>query len=479
MAKASSKLLTLQAHVDSAPVIDGVNYGLKDDGHPKPVKLPVADYPGLFLQCLPTKPVNGHFDFTRSWCFRGTVKEGGKLKEIFRGLGSAESVSLAGARKAAEKLFAEMANGATVQGKRAERAALEAEEAIAPKAKEVTPKSFAWCAEAFIEQAKTRWVVRDGSTECRWRSVTERYINPVIGNLLVGDVTRRHVLQTIDPLWSEKRPTAVRVRQMIEEVVNWAIARGHCPERDNPANWDKLSKGLADTSPHTVKHHTVLHVTRADGTNDYTPVLELVTKLRADKTVTNLCLEFILLTGVRMSEARFARWTEFDLDAKVWTVPADRMKGKKGKRKAHQVPLSDRVVEILRIVKEMGGRKHPHVVFPSQGAGIQKKEYMGESNLVRNLKRHLRPADAGDDFDSKVLPDVHGFRSSLRDWGEDNDFDAATCEMALAHTVGGKVENSYRHTKKMEKRRKLMDAWAAFCEPTKTDNNVVLFKAVA
>jgi integrase len=271
---------------------------------------------------------------------------------------------------------------------------------------------------------------------------------------------------------------------MIREVIDWAIARGHCPERENPANWRRLEKGIEDDTPHVVKHHTPLHITRPDGTNDYTPVQELVAKLRADKNVANLALEFILLTGVRMSEARCAKWSEFDLDAKVWTIPADRMKGKKGKRKAHQVPLSDRVVEILRIVKEMGSRKHPHVVFPSQGTGIHFKEYMSETNLVRNLKRQLRPANAGDEFDSKSLPDVHGFRSSLRDWGEDNGFDAITCEMALAHTVGGKVENSYRHTKKMEKRRALMNAWATFCngpksEGTQADANVFHFPAKA
>jgi hypothetical protein len=300
MAKATRQLMTTQALADSAPVIGGVNLGVREDGSPKTVRIPVADYPGLALQCTPTVIASDRtFAFCRSWCFRGANGDG---KEIFRGLGSAESVTLAAARKAAERLSAELSSGGKVQGQRAERASLEAQEAPASKSSEVVPQTFSWCAERFIEQAKHRWASRDGSTESFWRSTLTRYVNPVIGNLLVDEVTRAQVLEIIHPLWTAKRATAERVHPMIREVVDWAIAWGHAMERDNPAAWARLEKGLVDQTAKLVKSHVPLHVTRKDGTNDYTPVQEAVAKLRADENVTNLCIEFTLLTGVRMSE---------------------------------------------------------------------------------------------------------------------------------------------------------------------------------
>jgi integrase len=170
---------------------------------------------------------------------------------------------------------------------------------------------------------------------------------------------------------------------------------------------------------------------------------------------------------------------EFDMDAKVWIIPSLRMKGKKERKqdatKTHIVPLSDRALEILRIMEGYRTRHYPHVVFPSQGAGIHFKEFMGESNLVRVLKRHLRNTKA------PAGADVHGMRTSLRSWAADNDFDPTVAEFCLAHVVGDKSENAYRRTSMIEKRRKLMDAWAAFCtgQLAPQADNVVPLRAVA
>jgi integrase len=178
-----------------------------------------------------------------------------------------------------------------------------------------------------------------------------------------------------------------------------------------------------------VRHHPPLYLPRKDGTYDYSPVVELVALLGADENVTNLALEFTLLTGLRMSEARHLRWSYFDLDAvdgkgqpaQVLTVPSHEMKGKKERKqdesKAHIVPLSPRCVEILRTLEGYKSRKYPHVVFPSQGAGIHFKEWMGESNLVRNLHRHLRKPEAFKNLDDDKLPNVHGFRVNAHGLG--------------------------------------------------------------
>jgi integrase len=159
--------------------------------------------------------------------------------------------------------------------------------------------------------------------------------------------------------------------------------------------------------------------------------------------LTPRALEFVILTASRTSEALGARWEEFDLAQKLWVVPAERMKS----GKAHRVPLARRAIEIL---KELEAVKRSGFVFPGHKQG-RALSNMALLMLLRRMKR--------DDLT------VHGFRSSFRDWAaETTNFPNFVAEMALAHTVGGKVESAYRRGDLFEKRRRLMDAWAAYCE---------------
>ena len=154
-------------------------------------------------------------------------------------------------------------------------------------------------------------------------------------------------------------------------------------------------------------------------------------------------LEFTILTAARSGEVLGARWAEFDLDAKHWTVPANRMKG----AREHRVPLSGRAVAILA---EMADRRQSEFVFPGAKPAAP-LSVMALDMTMRRMKVHATP---------------HGFRSTFRDWAaEETSFPHEVCEMALAHAIGSKVEAAYRRGDLFEKRRKLMEAWASFCEP--------------
>jgi integrase len=438
MAQATLQITT-QAQADNAPEIDGVNLALRPDNTFKPVRIPVADYPGLALQCLPVDK-GDTVEFTKSWCFR--------RGDFFKGLGRAEHVSLADARRAADKIIRELSHGGTVLGKRAEHALK-----VQDEAKKKGPKTFRECADTFLAGARVRWDTKDGSTEHAWRSRLKNHVFPVIDDLDVAEVTRAHVLEIIEPLWTTKRQTAKRVHQHIREIIDWAICHEYRPESlGNPAEWSKLEKGLANKSAHKVENRPPLHIAREGRPADFAPLHSFLAAIRADESITNLCLEFILLTGVRMSEARFAVWSEFDLDARVWTVPAERIKGKANRRKAHAVPLSDRVLEILAAVKGYASKRHPHVVFPSPAA-FTGNEFQGESNLVRNLRR------------LNSVAHVHGFRSDLRVWAAENGEDPIIAELTLAHAVGNQVERAYQRSTLLEKRAGLLNRWADFCAP--------------
>lgn len=162
-------------------------------------------------------------------------------------------------------------------------------------------------------------------------------------------------------------------------------------------------------------------------------------RLRAEQSTTAGALEFLILTAARAGEIRGATWAEIDLDRAVWNIPGERMKA----GKAHRVPLSSRCVELLHAAPHQGA-----LVFPGRSGGT-----MADSNLVY-LMRKLGCGDFT----------VHGFRSSFRDWaGEQTNFAREVCEQALAHTISSAVERAYRRGDLFEKRRKVMDAWAAYC----------------
>jgi integrase len=173
----------------------------------------------------------------------------------------------------------------------------------------------------------------------------------------------------------------------------------------------------------------------------YKDVPAFMKALRENTSISARCLEFVVLTCSRTGEALGARWSEIDLENKLWTVPAERMKA----AKPHRVPLSSRTIAIL---KEMKAIKRNELVFPSWKPGRS----LSQMTLAMLLRRMGHTVT------------VHGFRSSFRDWAaEETRFSREAAEMALAHSIPDAVEAAYRRGDLFDQRRKLMDDWRRFC----------------
>ena len=257
----------------------------------------------------------------------------------------------------------------------------------------------------------------------------------------VDAITTEDVLGVLKPIWTTKTETASRLRGRIERVLNAAKAKG-CRSGENPAAWrGHLENLLPKRQKLTRGHHAAM---------PYPDIPAFVAKLRTRKAVAALALEFAILTAARSGEVLGARWPEIDFDARVWTIPAKRMKS----GREHRVPLS---ASALAILEKFGEARVSEFIFPGQGAGRP----LSEMVLRRMLRR-----------DADVVT-VHGFRSSFRDWaGNETHFPRELAEAALAHVVGDKAEQAYRRSDALEKRRALMEAWAQWCEPREAADNV-------
>lgn len=248
-------------------------------------------------------------------------------------------------------------------------------------------------------------------------------------------------MKVIEPIWQTKSETASRIRQRIESVLDWATVRGY-RKGDNPARWKgHLEKLLPQRSKIAkVKHHAAL---------PYAELPLFMSVLRKRESVSARALEFLILTATRTGEVIGAKWNEIDFRKKEWTVPEERMKA----NKEHRVPLSDRAIEILEALPReddndyifIGGRK---------GASL--------SNMAMlELMKGIRPG---------YVP--HGFRSTFRDWAaERTNYPNHVVEMALAHTIGDKVEAAYRRGELLEKRSRLMNDWSRFAATPATDKS--------
>jgi len=372
-----------------------------------------GDGGGLWLQVTPAG--------TKSWLFRFMLD--GRARQM--GLGSLSDVTLAEAREAARNARRTASEGIDPIDARAKQRA----EARASRLRHIT---FRDCAERYIAAHEAGW--RNPKHREQWRNTLTAYADPIIGELAIGQIDTALVLKVLEPIWRVKPETASRTRGRIEAVLDWAQARGY-RQGENPARWrGHLDKLLPSKSKvRRVEHHGALPFHRAPA---------FVAALRAKPFVSAKALEFTILTAARTGEVIGARWAEFDLTEASWTVPAERMKA----GREHRVPLSPRTVEILHsLPREDGG-----FVFP--GA----KAKSGLSNMA--MLQLLRGMDSTEGLT------VHGFRSAFRDWAsEQTDCPREVAEAALAHTISDKVEAAYRRGDLFDKRRRLMEDWAAFC----------------
>jgi integrase len=371
----------------------------------------LADGNGL---CLQVTRANA-----RSWIFR--YYRNGKSREM--GLGSLNAVSLANARLKAAACRELLADGIDpIAARDAERTQRALEDARAI--------TFDQCAEAFITAHSAAW--KNQKHIAQWKATLRTYVSPICGSLPVQVVDVALIMKVLEPIWTTKPETAARIRGRIESVLNWAKARGY-RTGENPALWKGHLSNLlpAHSKIAKVKHHAAL---------PYDQTSHFMDALRRQDGVAPLALEFAILTAARTGEIIGARWAEIDLDAKVWTVPAFRMKN----GREHRVPIS---AEALAVLTKVSQGEPEEFVF----AGHKKRSLSNMAFLM--LLRRM-----GHD---KLT--MHGFRSTFRDWAaERTNFQAEVAEAALAHVVGDKVEAAYRRGDFFEKRRRLMEAWGKF-----------------
>jgi integrase len=290
--------------------------------------------------------------------------------------------------------------------------------------------TFRECAERLIASHEAGW--KSEKHIAQWKTSLATYAYPIIGARPVQAVNVGHVLEVLEPIWTTKPETASRVRQRVEAVINWATARGY-RTGENPARWRGHLDHLLPPQKRvaTVKHHAAL---------PYDEAAAFMVDLRKRPGTAARALEFLILTAARTGEVIGARKSEIDRRTKMWIVPAERMKGKR----EHRVPLSDRALAILDALPETDDK------FLFVGPDGKALSNMALLALLRRMKRKVT---------------THGFRSTFRDWAaEQTSYPPEICEMALAHAVKDKTEAAYRRSDLLEKRRRLMDEWARFCD---------------
>ncbi len=391
-----------------------------------------ADGGGLWLQVTARQKSDG---VTKSWLFRYTFH--GKQKQM--GLGSLNTVSLAEAREASLDCRKQVKAGIDPIAKRDS-------EKITAAAKADLPETFKDFAIEYIRLNSDGW--KNPKHRAQWGSTLETYAYPVIGGLHVRDVTKQHILQILNPIWQGKTETARRVRSRIETILDMAIA-ADARETENPARLGVLKFLLPNQGKRPqVRHHPAL---------PYAEIGAFMAALRSRDDLSARALELLILTGCRTSEVISARWDEIDGD--MWTIPAERMKASR----EHRIPLVTDALGVLEALPVIDGNSH---LFPGQ----RTQRPLSNMAMLKLMDRM--------GFGEYT---VHGFRSTFRDWaGEQTSYPREVAEAALAHGNPDKVEAAYQRGDFFDKRRKLMEAWAAYCAsvPKIGDNVTPIHKSV-
>jgi integrase len=373
----------------------------------------VSDGGGLYLNVLSAT--------SKSWLFMWAVK--GKRREM--GLGPFPAITLKAAREKATEYRAMVAEGLDPIAERNRRLA----------------KTFGECADLYIASMEGSW--KNEKHKYQWRQTLTSYCTTIRARP-IASISTEDVLGVLNPIWTTKAETASRLRNRLELVLDFARAKGW-RDGENPARWRGHLKNLlpAPRRRDAVKHLPAMA---------YDDVPAFLTRLRTHEAMAARALEFTILTACRTGEALGATWAEIDLDKALWTVPGERMKA----NQQHIVPLSPAAIALLKPLKEAA---HSKFVFPGQKALVHKGRPLGLGPLSNMAMEMLLRRMKVTDFT------VHGFRSSFRDWcGDRTEFPREVAEQALAHKVGDSVEQAYRRSSAIEKRRRLMEAWAEHCE---------------
>lgn len=353
---------------------------------------------GLFLRVDKT---GGKF-----WVQRIVIN--GKRSEL--GLGSLDFVSLAAARVAAyENRKLARSGGDPLAERRQSKAVMTFEEAAREVHKLHLPT----------------W--KNPKHGDQFINTLATYAFPTIGKTRMTEVSSSDVLAVLQPIWLSKAETARRVKQRINTVMKWGIAKGW--RKDNPV--DAVDKGLPKQTTRKERRKSL----------PYSEVANCLATIAATSAglSTKLCFELLVLTAVRSTEAREARWSEIDLQARLWEIPAERMK----MDRPHRIPLSKRAMAVLERAQGLDD----DLVFP----GTRKGRPLSDATLLKLVR------------ENGFEVDIHGFRSSFRTWTqEQTNFPNEVAEAALARLSGDETERAYARSDLFEKRRKMMEAWAGY-----------------
>jgi integrase len=401
----------------------------------RPVRF--GDRDGLYLQVAPGD--------TKSWLFRFTLC--GKAREM--GLGPygepPGGVPLAEARKLAGEARALLRDGRDPIVERQDRKA-----ALHRARLEASERTFRAAAEAFVKTRAVGW--KNEKHGAQWTATLEQHVFPMIGDMAVAKIDTDDVLRVLRPIWERVPETASRVRQRMEAVLDAAKVKGW-RAGENPARW----RGhLAGELPAPAKVKRVAHRPALP----WQQMAMFMGSLAQRQGMAAKAIRFTILTAARTGEVRGMRWREVDLEAKVWTIPGDRMKA----GRTHRVPLPSSSLAVLEEVRPLM-KSLGDLVFPSTNGKAPLSD-MALSMLVRGMAHDgLSDGDLPrwrDGEGRAVVP--HGFRSSFRDWaGETRNDGHDVVEAALAHTIKNKSEAAYARSDLLEKRRVLMNAWGEHC----------------
>jgi integrase len=369
-----------------------------------------GDGAGLWLHVGPTGG--------KSWLYRYMLA--GRARGM--GLGPLHTIGLAEARERAAAARRLCLDGIDpLEARRADR--------VGRAAKAAAIITFSQAAARYIETHRAAW--RNTKHAGQWGATLATYAFPVIGDLSVADVDAGHVTAVLVPIWTSKTETASRVRSRIELVLDYAAAHGW-RSGENPARW----KGhLRNVLPNRAKVAPVEHYPALP----WQQIGAFMAELEKQGDVVALALRFLILTACRTGDVVGAVWAEIALDDAIWTIPGRRTKA----GREHRVPLSEAAIEIL---KRLPGGDGP--VFPGRRAGSFLPSLAMRTLLHRTGRRDLT---------------VHGFRSCFKDWASETGWAADVSEASLAHTIGNKTVAAYQRGDLLERRRSLLEAWAAFC----------------
>lgn len=415
--------------------------------------------PSLYMNVAPppkTPTTKEEAKGAKSWVFRFMLA--GRSREM--GLGPYPAVSLADATKATVAAKELLRQGRDpIEERGAERARQEAEEAARVRAvqaaedaaRRAVANPFREVALALIEKKRPGW--RNAKHAAQWKTTLTAYAFPMIGDIGVAQVEREHILSILEPIWKTKAETAHRLRARIEAVLDYAVGRGFRRDDVNPATLAAVGlslNGQRKAPKRKVRSHPALPFGQA---------AEFMEALGQRDGIGAKALGFAILTAARSGEVLGAKWQEFDLAGRAWRIGDERMKA----GREHRVPLSAAALAVLQEMQPLSQGPDSYV-FP----GERKGKPLSNMALEMALRR-LNPASEEGQrrrwCSAKGEPiTVHGFRSTFRDWvSEATSFPQEMAEMALAHSIKNKTEAAYRRGDLFEKRRRMMEAWAAYC----------------